>query len=362
MNSDKPDLHKEKYMAHNVIDLHCDSVFSLMAGKDLRHPVSGVHVDLPRLQKGRVKLQVFAAYVPADTDCSKAFAYAAERLDAISAFAMSHDSLAHVETAAELKAILDTEKIGIMAAVENGLAIENSLEKLEQLRRRKVRIMTLVHSGHLPWAASCTGSGAFRPDSEYAAGCPVSGSAAAPGISSFGEKVIDAMNDLGIIPDLSHSSEDAFWDVLKRSKKPVIASHSCAWNLCAAARNLKDDQLKALGDSGGLAGVNFYSAFLSEPFRQVYEKEKNSPNSNDISQKVPHTVIADHIDYMVHIAGEDCVALGSDFDGIPAAPEGVTGSDFYPVLETELRTRGYTEKRIAKIFNGNFQRVLGEWD
>ena len=340
---------------HKVIDLHCDSVCSLMGGKDLRQRVPGVHVDLLRLREGGVGLQVFAAYVPPDTAEDQAFSYATERLDAIGAFAKSHELLAPVETAAELKETLISGKTGILAAVENGLAIENSLEKLEQLRRRKVRILTLVHSEHLPWIASCTGAVAF-----------CGGADDHRGISRFGERVLDAMCDLGIIPDLSHASEDAFWDVInrfKRTKKPVIASHSCAFGICAAARNLKDDQIKALGDSGGVVGANFFSAFLSEPFRQAFEIEVKNGNPNpDISVKVPASLIADHIEYMVNIAGEDCVALGSDFDGIPAAPEGVTGSDFYPVLEAELRSRGYSDKRIEKIFCTNFLRVLEEWE
>lgn len=343
-----------------VIDLHCDSVASLMEGKDLRQRVPGVHVDLPRLRQGRVGLQVFAVYVPPATSGDKAFAFANERLAAIEAFARSDVLLAPVESAADLRACLAADKTGVMAAVENGLAIENSLAKLEQLRRRKVRIMTLVHSRHLDWAASCTGDGPFCPDGGRT-GAGLTGR----GLSGFGEQVIDAMNDLGIIPDLSHASESAFWDVIRRSKKPVIASHSCAWSLCAAARNLKDDQLKALGGSGGLAGVNFFSAFLSESFRVKYAQEtKNGAVKppDVIPVPVAWSLIADHIDYMVNMAGEDCVALGSDFDGIPAAPEGVTGSDFYPVLEEELKSRGYTEKRIEKIFSGNFLRVLGAWE
>jgi len=121
-------------------------------------------------------------------------------------------------------------------------------------------------------------------------------------------------------------------------------------------------------------GVNFFSAFLSEAFRKEYESEKKRNASSTmpgegpvrvtdvlINVHVPFSIIADHIDYMVNMAGEDCVALGSDFDGISSLPEGVTGSDFYPVLEAELRSRGYTEERIEKIFNVNFLRVLEEW-
>jgi len=336
-------------MAYKVIDLHCDSVISLMDGKDIRKAVKDVHVDLPRLREGAVALQVFAAYVPPGTD--NAFNYACERLDAIGAFAVSDKCLTPVETAAELREVLAGEKTGVMAAVENGLAIEDSLEKLEILRRRKVRILTLVHSRHMPWIASCTGREPGPMDA----------------LNSFGGQVVDAMNDLGIIPDVSHASEAAFWEVInrmkKRSKKPIIASHSCAYSLCAASRNLKDDQLKALADSGGLVGVNFYSGFLYEPFRLAYQKDnKNGNPKPDDSVNVPQSIIADHIDYMVKVAGEDCVALGSDFDGISFSPQGVTGSDFYPVLEAELRSRGYSEKRIEKIFNANFLRVLEEWD
>jgi len=315
-----------------------------MQGKDLRQKTPDVHVDVPRLKEGGVGFQVFAAYVPGDTGKDKAFAFANDRLDAIDAFARSDQRLAPVETAAEARAVMAAGKTGVMAAVENGLAIDESLEKLELFRRRKVRIMTLVHYQHLPWIASSTGTG----DCE--------------GLNRFGEQVVDAMNDLGMIPDLSHASQGAFWAVIRRSKKPVIASHSCAYSLCAAARNLRDDQLKALGNSGGLVGVNFFSAFLSESFRQSYEKSNCTVTPAVASVYVPASLIADHIDYMVNMAGEDCVALGSDFDGIPAAPDGVTGSDYYPVLEAELRSRNYTEQRIEKIFSKNFLRVLEEWD
>ena len=345
-------------MGYKVIDLHCDTVFHLMEGKDLLKSVKDAHVDLPRLKAGKVGLQVFAAYVPPDTEIDKAFLCATKVLDLIDTFAGANESLSPVETASELKAILNEDRIGIMTAVENGLAIEESLEKLEKLRRRNVRIMTLVHSQHMSWIESCTGSEKFRSDNGRALG-------------SFGEKVVDAMNDLGIIPDVSHSSENAFWDVIKRSKKPIIASHSCAYKICAARRNLKDDQLKALGDTGGLVGINFASSFLSDAYRQAFDarfKMGSAINmwemialATEISVPVPQSIIADHIDHIVNIAGENCVAMGSDFDGIPSAPEGVSGCDFFPVLEDELRKRGYSEKRIEKIFNGNFLRVLEEW-
>jgi membrane dipeptidase len=372
---------------HKAIDLHCDSVYSLAAGKDLRQETPDVHIDIPRLVKGGVGVQVFAAFISPAVPAPEAFAFAMGKLDLIDTFARSDPRVAPVETAADCTAAMAAGKTGILPAVENGSAIENSLEKLEALRRRKVRIMTLVHSQHIDWVASCTGEGVFHTDVKSTS--PKGG-----GLTCFGKKVVDAMNSLGIIPDVSHSSESAFWDVLGRSKKPVVASHSCAWTLCAAARNLKDDQLKALGDTGGLVGVNFFSSFLSEPFRRIQEGDCSEINAREAeigrrfrntpyddpeyraareetdrlraecfaSVPVPFSLIADHIDYMVKLAGEDSVGLGSDFDGIYAAPETVSGCDVFPRLETELKSRGYTDTRIEKIFSGNFLRILAEWD
>jgi membrane dipeptidase len=191
--------------------------------------------------------------------------------------------------------------------------------------------------------------------------------------------------------DLSHGAESTFWDALKTSKKPIIASHSCAFTLCASPRNLKDDQLKALGNSGGVVGVCFFPTFLNEAYRKAVDSdggnifqqmraiEKETESDTEaieaakntfiarlqdllIQNPVPFTVIADHIDYIVKLAGEDAVALGSDFDGIYSLPGGVEGCDFYPLLEEELKRRSYSGKSIGKFFSGNFLRVFKEYD
>jgi membrane dipeptidase len=369
---------------NRVIDLHCDSVKSLSKGQDLRLPNPQVHVDLPRLKKGGVGLQVFAAFVAPSTPEHEAFAAAGDMLEKIGEFARSDPWLSPVETAAESIAAMQEGKTGILRAVENGWAIEDSLDKLAELRRRGVRIMTLVHSEHTHWAASCTGKGPFPSAETRQEG-------RGGGLSPFGKKVVEAMNDLGIIVDLSHGAESTFWDAIKISKKPIITSHSCAYGICAAPRNLKDDQLKALGDSGGVVGVCFFPAFLNEAYRNALdtqgpalyqemiaaEKEyaadpkgleaaKNKLylrlNELLVQNPVPFTVIADHIDYIVNLAGEDAIALGSDFDGIVSLPGGVGGCDFYPLLEQELKRRSYSDERIEKFFSANFLRVFREYD
>jgi membrane dipeptidase len=366
-----------------VIDLHCDSVKYLSEGVDLRLANPKGHIDLPRLRQGGVGLQVFAAYVSPSTPEDRAFSEAAAMLDRIGEFAASDPLLCPVETAEEAARAIEGGKTGILKAVENGWAIEDSLEKLEELRRRKVRILTLVHSKHTHWASSCTGEGPFPPTGAAL-------DARGGGLSPFGQRVIAAMNELGILVDLSHGSESTFWDAVKISKKPIIASHSCAHRLCGSARNLKDDQIKALGDMGGVIGVCFFPAFLNEAYRKALEGERNmfeqmtkisqdyagdpeglAAARNKFSSRfkelltecpVPFTVIADHIDYIVKLAGEDTVALGSDFDGIQSLPSGVEGCDFYPLLEAELSRRGYSPQSITKFFSGNFLRVFREQD
>jgi membrane dipeptidase len=305
-----------------------------------------------------VGLQVFAAFIPASR--GEAFSAALGMLDRIDEFAGSDPLLASVETAEESVAAMARGKTAVLRSVENGSAIEDSLDKLEALRRRKVRIMTLVHAQDLSWAASCTGNGSrFDTAPGNTRG----------GLSRFGEEVIAAMNSLGMIVDLSHGAESTFWDVLGVSKKPVVASHSCAYALCASPRNLKDDQIKALGDSGGLMGVCFFPAFLSEGYRRALEEDSAARGEDQdklagvmARNPVPFSTVADHIDHIIRLAGEDCVGLGSDFDGVFSLPLGVGGCDCYPLLADELRRRGYTEARIQKIFNGNFLRVFREVD
>jgi membrane dipeptidase len=303
-----------------------------------------------------VGLQVFAAYVPPSTPEDRAFAEAAAMLDRIGEFAASDPLLCPVETAGESVLAMEAGKTGVLKAVENGWAIEDSLKKLEELRRRNVRILTLVHSQHTHWASSCTGGGPF----------PATGAALdarGGGLSLFGQRVIAAMNELGIMVDLSHGSESAFWDAVKFSTKPIIASHSCAYAFCGSPRNLKDDQLKALGDCGGVVGVCFFPAFLHEGYRKAPDTEGDGSREKILREgQVSVRTIADHIDYIVKLAGEDAVALGSDFDGVPSLPAGVEGCDFYPLLEEELSRRSYSPQSITKFFNGNFLRVFREQD
>jgi membrane dipeptidase len=358
-----------------VCDLHCDTVHELRGGADFGRGNPDGHVDIPRLRQGGVGLQVFACYVPTILPKGRVFREATDLLDEVdrvcSRFAVD---LTKVETAAQAEAARSEGKIAVVAAVENGHAIESDLRNLERLRMRGVRYMTLTLSRHLEWAAS---SGE-EFDGDH-------------GLRPLGEEVVREMGELGIIVDVSHVHERTFWDVVRLVKKPFIASHSNAAALCPVVRNLGDDQIKAIAGAGGMVGINFYPGFLDpsyfkehgssldalfsnlerierdcadDPGRKLAEmhgiakatRERQGPPRADLEMVVAH------IEHMVRLVGDDHVGFGSDFDGITDVPRDLPDSSAYPRILGRLAERGFGDSSIEKIAWGNFLRVLRDND
>jgi membrane dipeptidase len=191
------------------------------------------------------------------------------------------------------------------------------------------------------------------------------------------------MNHLGMLVDVSHIGERTFRDVMAISTKPVIASHSSVYSLRPVFRNLKDDQIKAIANNGGVIQVNFYSAFLDstfsgklETFLVLHKTEHDSLAALKIPEyrigdylskkyakefenmRPPLSILIDHIDYIVKLVGVDFVGLGSDFDGIDSSPKELNGVEDFPKITAALVKKGYSEKDIKKILGGNFLRVL----
>ena len=191
------------------------------------------------------------------------------------------------------------------------------------------------------------------------------------------------MNELGMLIDISHNGEKTFWDVIKYTKKPIIASHSSVWAFCHHRRNLKDDQIKAIAQNGGVIHLNFYAGFLdstyekkANDFAESHQAEIDSliargtqPNYARIitmekykeeveSMRPPLSLLLDHLDYIVKLVGVDHVGLGSDFDGISAGPKELNGVQDFPLITKGLRERGYGKKEIRKILGENFLRVF----
>ena len=241
--------------------------------------------------------------------------------------------------------------------------------------------MTLTWNNSTSWATSAKDETA--PSKSPPTGETLKDSVMHKGLTNFGKQVVKRMNELGMIVDISHVGEQTFWDAINTSTKPVIASHSCVWNLCPHRRNLKDDQIKAIGKNGGVIHLNFYAGFIdstyekkSKVFLERHQTEVDSllklkiqPDYAKImvgeihrdevnAFRPPLSILLDHLDYIVKMIGVDHVGLGSDFDGIEAAPLELNGVQDFPLITKALLERGYRKKDIQKILGGNFIRVF----
>jgi membrane dipeptidase len=357
-----------------ICDLHCDTVLELQGGASLASNPDG-HVDIARLRRGRVGLQVFACFVPPLLSPARAHQEAHAMLDILDAACQCHaDDVRLVQDGKGVEDAMASGKIAVLPAIENGHAIAGDLRNLERFRARGVRYLTLTHARHLEWAAS---SGEEWSQEH--------------GLTAFGEEVVRQMNRLGIIVDVSHVHERTFRDVTRVAVRPFIASHSCAAALCPVARNLTDDQLRAVAASGGMVGVNFFPGFLDPDyfptvgaslpglFRVLEETERKYADdpprrqaamremSTSIQQragspKATIETVVDHIEHMVRVMGDDHVGFGSDFDGVPQSqlPREVTDCSAFPLILDRLAARGFSEESLRKIAWGNFLRVLGD--
>lgn len=353
-----------------IIDLHCDTISEIQAGGNLQEGIPGGHIDIPNMKAGNAGVIVFASFVSSVLSGENAYQNAIELLNLTRKTCDEFNAdLRIVVSFADIEDVLQSNKIGIMAAVENGHAINNQVSNLEVFRNLGSVYMTLTHSRNLDWAAS---SGEKSCDFE--------------GLTNFGVKVVHAMNEMGMIVDVSHVHESTFWDVVKYSKKPFIASHSNAYTICPIARNLKDDQIKAIADSGGMIGINFFPGFLDSDYKigleqhcsdlfdaldkiemkykqNAVEKHKGLHKFYDDLQYrmteyyVGIEKIIEHIEYIVNLVGEDYVGFGTDFDGVPSLPNGISGFDAFSEIIHLLQTK-FPNNIIEKIAHKNFMRVL----
>ena len=340
--ADMPDVSPRAmrvYRAAIVVDMHDDMPTKMLDDHydpDVRHapgfgPTEG-HTDLPRLLESGITAEFLSAFVDAS--------YAAKRpdesyrrvglyLDTIAGFAIRHrDKLIFARTAADVRRAKAEGKVAIFIGVEGGHAIENSLDRLDDLYRRGARYMTLTWNNGNDWAGSSIGAGGTRTG----------------GLTSFGRTVIREMNRLGMLVDLSHVSDSTFFEAIAASTAPVICSHSSARAINDHPRNLSDDQLRAIARNGGVVNVNFYSRFLDPAFAE--------------GRATPLSVLIDHIDHIAKVAGVDHVGIGSDFDGVTALPEGMEDVTRLPRLAQALLDRGYSESEVTQILGGNMLRVM----
>ena len=310
-------------------DLHCDTLLTLRKENCGLDTAPG-HIDLQKLREGGAMLQCFAAFIPMN-EIAREQGIADAPWDFFLAQASLFeretvrfpDILRPVRRAADIKENRERGLISAMLSVEDAACLEGELSRLHTMYELGVRMISLT------W------------NYENCLGFPNSPDPAlhGRGLKDFGFEALDEMGKLGVVVDVSHLSEGGFWDVARQNKKPFVASHSCARSLCDHSRNLTDEQLRALGDAGGVCGVNFCASFL----RQNAEHSKNE----DILRHMAH--IADK-------AGIEAVALGSDFDGISCTLEMGDYSGL-PALAERMADRFGTDA-AERIWYKNALRVF----
>lgn len=325
--------------------------------------------DLARWKKGGLDVQIFSVYC--DGDAKNPYAFANREMDSLDAVAARNpDKIVKVANYAELLKAVKQHKIAAMFGVEGGHMIEDDLNKLDALYKRGARYLTLTHNIAPSWATSAADE-TTKPNLPH------------KGLTDFGKQVVQRMNQLGMLIDVSHVGEQTFWDVIQLTTKPIIASHSCVYNLTPHRRNLKDDQIKAIAKNGGVIQLNFNPGFIDSSFgnKEIAFLKKHSAENDSLMKsglgefyamdylyqkytaetnaiRPPLSMLIDHVDYIVKLVGVDYVGLGSDFDGINVTPLQLDDVTSYPIITKALVERGYSKKAITKILGGNFLRVL----
>lgn len=318
------------------IDMHCDTLWCLAEYRKKGTAASDslyrnhLCVDVERLGKAGCAAQFFACFVnagdhPGEEDPKTR---TGRRWDGA-----YRDVLGMLRLAREEEKRMAGADSGVrcVLTVEEGGVLNGEISRLDVLYRMGVRLLTLTWNYE-----NCIGSPNSRDRTVMERG-----------LRGFGIEAVSRMNDLGIIIDVSHLSDGGFRDCIRYSRYPVAASHSNARSLCAHPRNLSDEMLRALGEQGGVAGLNFYAAFL---------RETKSPSGAWASPDD----IAEHAAWMVRKAGEDAVAFGTDFDGFEreALPEGIRGVQDMERVADALRRKGITARQMDKIASGNVKRLI----
>ena len=357
-----------------VIDTHNDVLSpATMKGLHIESDLSGkTHSDIGRFKKGGVDIQIFSIFCNDRYGKGTAFQFANREIDSLYAITTRNpDKMMIVTGPAQLQQAVDENKLGCMLGVEGGHMMEDNLSYLDSFYQRGVRYMTLTWNNSTSWATSALDE-TRKKDSLIQ-----------KGLSAFGKEIVQRMNRLGMMVDLSHVGEQTFRDAINTTTKPVIVSHSCAYTLCPVFRNLKDDQIKAVGKNGGLIHVNFYSGFLDSTHQRraaqysaLHKREIDSlaalkwpgyeieeyllSKYPEVASNLqpPLSLLIDHIDYIVRLIGIDHVGLGSDFDGISSAPKELRDVTNMPLITKALLQKGYSKTDVRKILGENFIRVF----
>jgi len=360
------------------IDTHADTPQRMLDEHyDLAEPLNGGHLNFEAAKQGNLGAEFFSIWVEPKLYEGHYARRTLELIDAVHQAAIKHpDKMRMAYSVADIERAHREHKLAALMGIEGGHSIENSLGLLRDYYRLGVRYMTLTWSNSNDWADS---SGDINDEKVKHT---------EDGLTDFGKDVVYEMNRLGMMVDISHVADTTFNRVLITSRAPVIASHSSSRVLSNHPRNMTDEMLRALAVNGGVVQVNFYSAFVSDTWRKAWEAQKpereaaekaaeahakaeGKPSTygtveavdKQYAAKIPRpplSALIDQIDHIAKVAGKDHVGIGSDFDGIPAAPAGIDSAADLPKITAALKQRGWSEADCRKLMGENLLRVFGE--
>ncbi|XP_067405934.1 dipeptidase 2-like [Emydura macquarii macquarii] len=312
---------------HNDLALRLRILYQNRLSKINLKTLNTTVTNIQKLQSGYVGAQFWSVYVPCSAQNKDALRLTLEQIDVVKRMCQTYQELELVTTS---QGIADSKKIACLIGIEGGHSIDSSLAALRMYYDLGVRYMSLTHTCNTPWAESSSKQvHNFYPHVN--------------GLSSFGKEVVKEMNRLGMMIDLSHTSDSTARMVLNISRAPVIFSHSSAFSLCNHSRNVPDDILRSLKQNNGIVMVTFHAEVLACG-RKV----------------VTVSTVADHFDHIKKIAGSRSIGIGGDYDGVDCFPEGLEDVSKYPVLIEELLRRGWTEIELKEVLRENFLRVFKE--
>lgn len=352
---------------HMLIDTHIDVPERLRENwEDVTRATAEGDFDYPRARKGGLNIPFMSIYTPAESEADgTSYQLANQLIDSVEALAWrAPGKFAVVKTSSEAEQAMQRGLIGLAMGMENGSPLDGKLENVAFFKARGISYITLTHS-----LSNQISDSSYDDNHQW------------NGLSPFGKEVVVEMNRQGVMVDISHVSDEAFWQVLKISEAPVIASHSSARHFTPGfERNMTDEMIKAMADKGGVIQVNFGSSFLTEPAMNWYEQmdeardaflaaneqeELDDPDAFRESYRAEHPFpfasmedIVANVQHIIALVGVDHVGIGSDFDGVgDSLPVGMKDVSEYPNLIEALLKLEYSVEEIAKIMGGNLMRV-----
>ncbi len=306
-------------MQYTIFDGHCDTIQKICdTNQSLRK--NNLHISVENMSANR-HIQVFAAFIDKKEDKLSPFNRCKQLIDCyFSEINKNSETISHCLNTKDIENAINHKKNAALLSIEGGEAIEGNLKNLRYFYDRGVRVMALT----------------WNYDNEISGSIGESNS---KGLSAFGKSVVDEMNNLNMIIDVSHISVPGFWDVIENTIKPIVATHSNAYGLKKHKRNLNDEQIKAIINNGGCIGINLYAEFL-----------------NDKDCKISDVIR--HIEYILSLGGENNIGFGSDFDGMDKQPKEIKGIKDISKIPDEMLRLGYPYELVEKITHKNFLRLF----